>query len=185
RSPSRSVKFRGRGQPEDDPPLDDYDRGSRGGATRRLTGSGPNWRRGRRSREPARPGSSVRLPKAPSLQNRPRPCRPPRHSRADQAPRGCNTALHVLDLFAIAGMTLIGIVLNRVMRSILMWFRINRMRLSRGSDGSHLAEYGVKGENDEDDQGARARGCARVRISGWRVRAAEASGGCGQGGGCG
>ena len=56
---------------------------------------------------------------------------------------------------AIAGMTLIGIVLNRVMRSILMWFRINRMRLFRGSYGSHLAESRVKGENDEDDQGGR------------------------------
>ena len=53
------------------------------------------------------------------------------------------------------GSTLIGIVLNRVMRSILMWFRINRMRLFRGSYGSHLAESRVKGENDEDDQGGR------------------------------
>src|SRR5512135_725155 len=84
---------------------------------------------------------------------------------------------------AIAGMTLIGIVLNRVMRPIVMWYRINRMRLSRGSGGSHLEESRAKGENDEENQSARARGCTRVRIGGWRVRAG-ASGGCGQGGGC-
>src|SRR5512135_3251963 len=85
---------------------------------------------------------------------------------------------------AIAGMTSIGIVLNRVMRPILMRFRINRMRLSRGSGGSHLEESPAKGGNDEDNQGARARGCTRVRIGGGRARAG-ASGGCDQGGGCG
>ena len=48
----------------------------------------------------------------------------------------------------------------------LMWFRINRMRLSRGSYGSHLAESRVKGENDEDDQGALGtRGRARVALA--------------------